>query len=161
MAEKKTQRQNPMDEMAGQARKQYEEAVRTGQKLQEEAGQWWTRLLEQTASAADWQKQWARMASVTTGMLPMAQKRMEDFMKWMAKSNAARDELYRKASDAMKATNIAECQAKWMDFYLSSLGMIRSDVEAVTELNTQAIESWVTFVQHRAQTRAGQAQRGA
>ena len=46
----------PASEMFDQALKNYEQALRTGVKVQEEAGKCWTKLLNQAASPPDWQK---------------------------------------------------------------------------------------------------------
>src|SRR6266446_3555946 len=59
-----------MAEMSDRAR-------RTGQRVQYEAGQWWNRML---AQSADWQKQVTNFASLTNRMIPLAQERMEDAM---------------------------------------------------------------------------------
>src|SRR5262245_23396415 len=127
MAEKsKTQRTEHMAEeqtgdMAEKARKRYEHAVRTGQELQEEAGQWWNKLLTQTAIATDWQKNFTNLASITNRMIPLAQKRMEEAMELIEKNNRASAELMKKAVDAAQTPRLAECQAKWLDFWTSSM----------------------------------------
>ena len=153
----KTQKNNqtaehPMNEMADKARKQYEHAVRTGQKLQEEAGQWWTRMLSQAATANDWQKQFTNAASLTGRMLPLAQQRMEDTMELMEQNSRTGADLMKKAMEAAQTTGLAESQAKWLDFWASSMKALQGNVEAVNEMSTKTINSWIQFVRSNAET---------
>jgi hypothetical protein len=136
---------SPISEMADQTRKQYEQAIRAGQRFQEGAGQWWSRVLNQGA-AAEWQKHVANFASLASNMMPLAQRRMEDVMSLMEKNSKASADLMRKAVDAAQTPVIAESQAKWFEFWTSSVRTMQSNVEAVTELSTRAIDSWVDFV---------------
>lgn len=137
----------PLTAMADQARTNYEHAVRTGQKFQEEAGQWWTRMLSQAMTANDWQKQFTRLTAMSTGVMPLAQRRLEEAMRFMEINSRTGAELMKKAVDATQTSSIAESQAKWMDFWSSSMKAVQSNIEAVTDLSTHAIDSWIQFVQ--------------
>jgi hypothetical protein len=158
MAEKsKTQRtehaaEEQMGDMADKARRQYEHAVRTGQKLGEEAGQWWTKILSQTTTAADWQKNFTNIASMTNRMIPLAQRRMEEAMELMEKNSRTSAELVKKAVDAVQTPQLAECQAKWLDFCTSSMKATQGNLEAVAEMSTKAIDSWIHLVQTNSET---------
>jgi len=132
--------------MADSARKNYEHAIRTGQKLQEEAGQWWTRMLSQTATATDWQRNLSRFTLLAGNVMPVAQKCLEETMNVMEQSSRTSVDLVRKAVDAAQTPGLAECQAKWMDFWTSSMKAAQSNVEAVSELSTRTIDSWIQFV---------------
>src|SRR5262249_3632986 len=142
----------PLDDMADKARKQYEQAMRTGQKLQEEAGQWWTKMLSQATTANDWQKQFTNAATLTGRMLPMAQQRMEDTMELMERNSRTGADLMKKAMDAAQTTGLAESQAKWLDFWASSMRALQGNVEAVNEMSTKTINSWIQFVRSNAET---------
>src|SRR5262249_31972270 len=98
------------------ARKNYEQAIRTGQKFQEEAGQWWTRMLTQTATATDWQRNFSRFTALAGNAMPLAQRCLEGAMDVMEKSGKSSAELMRKAADAAQTPSLAESQAKWMEF---------------------------------------------
>ncbi|HTL59422.1 MAG TPA: hypothetical protein VL361_27375 [Candidatus Limnocylindrales bacterium] len=141
----------PLNAMANQARHNYEQAVRTGQRFQEEAGQWWTRVLGQAMTAADWQRQFARLTAISSNAMPLAQKRLEETMQLMEKTGRTSAELMRKALDAVQTAGVAESQAKWMDFWSSSMKAVQSNVEAITELNTHTIDSWIDFVRKNAE----------
>lgn len=146
-----SQSQRPLNAMADQARKNYEQAVRTGQRFQEEAGQWWTRMLGQAMAAGDWQKQVNCLTTMSSNALPLAQKRLQEAMHLMEANSRTGAELMKKAVAAAQTPNLAECQAKWMDFWSSSMKAAQSNVEAVTEFTTHAVDSWVELVRRSAE----------
>jgi len=41
---------------------------------------------------------------------------------------------------------LAESQAKWIEFWTTSMGAVRSQTEAISEISNKAIDSWVDFV---------------
>jgi len=125
-----------MSDMADRAR-------RTGQRVQDEAGQFWDRVLSQTA---DWQKQVTNFASLTNRMIPLTQQRMEDAMTLLEKNTRAGTELLHKAMAAAQTANLAESQAKWLEFWTSSMKALQGNVESVTEISNNAIDSWIHFV---------------
>jgi len=135
-----------MSDMADTAMKNYEQALRTGLKFQEEAGRWWTSMLNQAAFTQDWQKRVTNMTGMANNLMPMAQRRMEEVMSLMEKNGRTGAELMKKAVDAAQTPAIAESQAKWMDFWTSSMGAVRSNAEAVTQISTKAIDSWIDFI---------------
>src|SRR5215831_15092550 len=146
----KTTRKQDMDDaketvsgMADAARKNYEQAIRTGQKFQEEAGQWWTRMLTQTATTTDWQRNFTRFTAFAGNAMPLAQRCMEGAMEVMDKSGKSSAELFRKAADAAQTPNLADSQAKWMEFWASSVKAAQNNVEALTQLGTRTIDSWI------------------
>lgn len=136
----------PMSELTDSAMKNWEQGLRTSLKLQEEAGRWWSSMMNQTAFAQDWQKRLTDMTGMANNWMPMAQKRMEEVMDLMEKNSRTGAELMKKAVDAAQTPIMAESQAKWMEFWTSSMGAVRSNAEAVTEISTKALDSWIDFV---------------
>jgi hypothetical protein len=136
----------PLNAMADQARTNYEQAVLTGQKFQEEAGQWWTRMLGQAVNANECQKQFARLATITTSAMPLAQRRLEEAMQFIETNSRTGTELMKKAVDAAQTSSLAESQAKWMDFWSSYVKAAQLNLESATRLSTNAIDSWLEFV---------------
>ncbi len=135
-----------MSEFTDSAVKNWEQALRTSLKLQEEAGRWWSSMFNQTAFAQDWQKRLSDMTGMANTWVPVAQKRMEEVMDLMEKNSRTGAELMKKAVDAAQTPTVAESQAKWMEFWTSSMGAVRSNAEAVTEIGTKALDSWIDFV---------------
>ena len=132
--------------MADAARKNYEHAIRTGKRFQEEAGEWWTRMLTQTATTTDWQRNFSRFTVMAGNAVPLAQRCLQSAMDVMEKNSRNGADLLRKAVDAAQAPGLAESQAKWLEFWTSSMKAAQSNVEAVTHLGTQTIDSWIDFV---------------
>jgi len=142
-----SQANNPrVSEVTDKAMKNFEHALRTGVKLQEEAAHYWTSILNHTASAHDWQKQVANFSNVANGFMPAAQKQMEGVLGLLEKNSRTGADLMKKAVDAVQTPNLAESQTKWLEFYTSSLGAVRSTTEALTEMNAQAIDSCINFL---------------
>ena len=136
----------PMSDAADSAMRNYEHAVRTGLKFQEEAGRWWSSMLNQTTGAQDWQTRLTNMTGMAGSLVPMAQHRMEDMLALMEKNSRTGTELMKKAVDAAQTPVLAESQAKWVEFWTSSMGAVRSNTEALSELSNKAIDSWIEFV---------------
>jgi hypothetical protein len=120
-----------------------ERARRTGQRVQDEASQWWDRMLAQTA---DWQKQVANFTSLTTRMFPLAQERMEDALTLLERNTRTGSELLTKAMAAAQTANLADSQAKWLEFWTASMKALQTNVESVNEISANAIDSWIHFV---------------
>ena len=144
---KETARERAMSDIADKALKNYEQLVRTGLKLQEEAGRCWASLLTQTASVQDFQKPINNFTAVANGILPEAQKRMQEMVSLVEANSRTGVELMKKAADAVQTPSIAESQSKWMDFWTTSLGAARNNTEALLQINSRAIDSWIDFAQ--------------
>ncbi len=135
-----------MNEMADQAMKNYQQAWQTGLKFQEEATRWWSTIWNQAANTPDWQKRLSKLTALANNVLPMAQKRLQEVTELMEKSSRAGAELMRKAAEAAQTGSAAESQARWIDFWVSSLGTMRANVEALNQINTKTLDSWISFV---------------
>jgi hypothetical protein len=136
----------PVSEIADNALRNYEQAVRTGLKLQEEAGKWWSSMFNQASFAEDWQKRLNQMTGMANSLVPLAQRRMEEVMTLMEQNSRTGAELVKKAVDAAQTPVMAESQAKWMEFWTSSMGAVRSNAEAVSQISSKTIDSWIDFV---------------
>ena len=138
---------NPFQDMAEQAVKNCEQAMKNGLKLQEEASKWWNNMAGQTGSAQDWQKRFSNATNVATNFTAAAQKRAEELLDLAEKNARAGVELTKKAADAMQAPTVAESQRKWMEFWTASVGVARSSSESMAQIGGRALDSWVDFVQ--------------
>jgi len=136
----------PISEMADSTLKNYQQALHTSLKLQEEAGRWWSSMLNQTTLTHDWQKRLNSVTGMASHLVPLAQRRMEDVIVLMEKNSRTSAELMKQAVDAAQTPAGAESQAKWVEFWTSSLGAVRSNTEAVSEMSSKAIDGWIDFV---------------
>src|SRR6516225_6747021 len=101
---------NPFQDMAEQAVKNCEQAMRNGLKLQEEASKWWNNLAGQTGTAQDWQKRFSNATSVATHFTTAAQKRAEELLDLTEKNARAGVDLAKKAAEVMQAPGLTESQ---------------------------------------------------
>jgi translation initiation factor 2 alpha subunit (eIF-2alpha) len=133
----------PGSDVFERALKNYEQTLRTGVKLQEEASQWWTNLLKQSASAPDWQK---KVSAATNEFITPAQKRMEEYLGLLEQNNKTNVDLLKKGLEAAQTAAPAEAQAKWVEFWENSLRSLQSNAQGVTQINSKMMESWLSFV---------------
>ena len=133
----------PTAEIFEQAMKHYEQALKTGLKLQEESGKMVTSLLNEVTSVEEWQK---RAAALAKDVIPAAQKRISDCVKLVEENSRASLELLKKAADASLIPPGQENQSKWMDFWESSLNSLRDNVKTINEINSGVIDAWGAFI---------------
>lgn len=144
-------REKPVSEMTDTAMKNYEQAVRTTLKLQEETARCWTSMLNQAPLVQDWQKRLDDFSGLANKFVPLAQQRLEEVISLMEKNSRAGAELMKKAVDAAQTPVLSESQAKWMEFWTSSMGAMRTNTEAFAEMGTKAVDSWIDFVRRNAE----------
>ena len=137
-----------MSELFEKAIQNYEDALKTGLKIQEESGKWWAKMLEQTGSAQDWQRQIRAMASE---LLPETQKRVEQSLKLMEQNGRMSLELFQRAMEAAQSSSIMEGQNRFMQLWEASLNAIKDSTQAVTMANSKALESWMDFFRKNAE----------
>jgi hypothetical protein len=135
--------ENPASDMLDQGLKNYEQALRMGLNVQEEAGKWWNRLLSQAVLPQDLQK---RIAALTNEVIPATQKAMDNYLKIMEQNSAASIELVKKGMEAAQTTNYADTQSKVVEFCESSLKSLKASTQAVVDINAKAMDSWFAFV---------------
>ncbi len=145
-ATKETTSENAMAQMSEQMFKNWEKALRSGLKLQEQANEWWAQFPDAATLAREWQKQFNQFSSVAGAVLPQGQKQMESALDLIAENNRKGQEFFHKALDAARTPVLADSQAKWKELWGDSVKVMRSNVEAMTRLQTQAIDSWAQFM---------------
>lgn len=137
-----SEKTKPVSELFEQAMSSYEQAFRTGVRLQEECGRTWTTLLEQTGPTREWQKTIRTMADE---ILPEVQKRMEEGLRMVEQNSRASLELlklFKKNVEVPQTNPFAEGQGKLLSFWEGYLNSMKGSAQAVAQANTQAMESW-------------------
>jgi len=138
-----TEQTKPVSELFEQAMTSYEQAFKTGLKLQEESGKWLTSILEQNAPSREWQK---TVRSMATEFLPQAQRRMEDGLRMVEQNSRANLEflkLFKKSVEVSQSNPLAESQTKLLSFWEASLNSVRDSAQAVAQANSQALDTWM------------------
>lgn len=138
-------------EMTEVLRKNCEQALRTGLKFQEEAGRWWNAAFNPANCVQHWQEQLNAVTRTANSVLPLGQKPVGEIIDLLEKNSQASAELMKKAVAAGQSSTLAESQAKWTEFWTSSLGAAQSQTEALANINSRLIDSWAEFIRKGAQ----------
>ena len=140
--------------MAEMLRKNCEQAMHTSVRLQEEAGRWWGSIFNATG-CSNFQEQFNSAGRTANGFLPLAQKRVGEWIELAEKHNRTSAELLRKAVDAAQTPSMAESQTKWTEFWTASIDAARANTEALSQIGAKAFDSWATFVRTNAEAANG------
>ena len=144
----------PMTDLFDQAIKNYEQALRTGLKLQEDSGKLWTNLINHTHSPQDWQR---KAKSISDDFIPQTQKAMDDGIKLIEQNTRTSVELLKKAVATAQSASVQEAQSRFLGLWEGSLTALRDTTQSVTQANTKAVEAWMEFVRKSAEPAAGHA----
>lgn len=131
------------NELFDQAVKSYEHALQTGVKLQEDAARWWTNLFHQTAWTQDWHRQ---MSSVMSQAIPTAQKNMEESIRLIDQNSKSSLNFFKRAVDAPRSGDASDMQTHVQEMWQSSLNVLQSNMQAISESQARLMESWTDFV---------------
>jgi L-2-hydroxyglutarate oxidase LhgO len=137
------EKSKPVVEMVEQAMKNYEQALKTGLRVQEESARWCVGLLNQALSGQDWQK---KMKGIADDVLPQTQKSVEESLKLIEKNSRTTVDLLKKAAAAAQSATPQEAQTRLLSFWEASFNAVRDTAQAVTQANTRALESWMEFI---------------
>jgi uncharacterized protein YukE len=137
-----------------QALKNYEQALKTGVRLQEESSKWWTNVLGQTkvGSPQDWQKQANATVDATIATL---RKQVEESLKSVEDSSKTSLDLLEKAIEASRSSTVPEAQGKLQELYQTSLNALQHNLQAMTKAQAKMMESWTDYVRKGAPEPAG------
>jgi hypothetical protein len=133
----------PGTELFDQAMRSYEQALRTGVRLQEDTARWWTNFLHQTSWTQDWQRQ---VSSVMSHAIPTAQRNMEESLRLIDQSSKTSLNLLKRAVDAPRTTAVSDVQSQVQEIWQSSLNVMQSNMQAITESQARVMESWTEYV---------------
>jgi len=134
-----------------QAMKSYEQAMKTGAKLQEESARFFSNLVGQTSSPQDWQK---RAKTMMHDFIPQTQKVVDEGLKLIEQTSRTSVELLKKAVAAGQPTSAPDAQAKFLGLWEASLNAMRDTAVSVTQANNKAVESWVAYARKNCEAAA-------
>lgn len=139
----------PGAEMFDQAVKGYEQALRTGVRLQEDAARWWTNFFQQSSYTQDWQRQ---MSSVVSQAIPTAQRNLEESLRLVDQSCKTGLNLLKRAVDAPRNNAASDMQSQVQEIFQSSINVMQSNMQAITESQARVMESWTQFMRRGMET---------
>lgn len=142
------QKTKPVTDLFDQALKSYEQALKTGVKMQEESAKAFSELVTQATSPQDWQKQ---MKTVTDDFIPQTQKTVDEGLKLIEQTSKSSIELLKKAVAVGQPVSAPDAQAKLLGLWEASLNTMRDTAAAITQANQKALESWMAYVRKTAE----------
>jgi hypothetical protein len=152
MRERKTnmtdKAKTPASDVFDQALKNYEQALRTGVKLQEDAGKWWSRMVSQASSPQDLQKQ---INALANDAIPATQKTLEGYLDLLEQNSRASVDLLKKGMETVQSTSLADSQNKVVEFCEGTLKSLKASAQTVVDVNSAAMDSWMGLVKKAAQ----------
>jgi hypothetical protein len=126
-----------------EALKNYEQALRTGLKVQEDIGKYWANILAQaTTSPHDVQKQFVSLAN---GFIPVTRKSLQECLQLMEQNSRTSVDLLKKGLEAVQTTNAAETHKKLVEFGEGSLKSLKANARAIIDINNKALNSWISW----------------
>jgi hypothetical protein len=136
----------PGTDLFEQAVEKYEQALKTGVRLQEECGKWWADAFKQTAGPQDWQK---AAASMLNEVFPAAHKNVEETLRLMEQNSRASLDLLKKATETFQSTSVADAQARVQKLWQTSLDLLQQNAQAMTQSNARLVETWTQFARKK------------
>jgi hypothetical protein len=130
--------ESPVTELFEQAMKNYEQALKTGVKLQEEAGKCFTSVFNQTTVPQEWQK---KVNAAIEETFPIAQKNLEENLKLVEQNSRASLDLFKQAAEVSQSGSFVDAQAKLQKLWQNSLNALQNNAQAVVQANSKFIES--------------------
>src|SRR5581483_4565738 len=112
-------------------------------RLQEDTARWWTNFLHRAAWPQDWQRQ---VSSVVSQAIPTAQRSMEESLRLIDQSSKTGLNFLKRAVDAPRTNAASDMQSQVQDIWQSSLNVMQTNMQAITESQARVMESWTEMV---------------
>lgn len=141
----KTKMQSNVSELFDQAIETFDSALRTGVRIQEEATKWWTDMINEADSLQELQM---RTRAMMNDAMPAAQKSVDHTMKLIDRTYRTSLDLLKKAFETGQSESMYEAQLKTQELWEATLAALRTNAQAIVQINAQAMESWAEFA-HR------------
>lgn len=142
---------NPVKDMTERAFGIWEDTVRSGLKMQEEAFK--SRPGKYIRAMEEMQSQFGRFKEMTEDLSPAMQKRADEILELIDKNTKLGNQLSQLASEASKMPMVAEQQSKWMDYWKLAVGGLYSNAEALVQIEARTMIGWIDFAKKSCESR--------
>jgi polyhydroxyalkanoate synthesis regulator protein len=122
-----------------EAYKSYDQALKTGIKVQEDTVKMWKDLLSKTSSPTEFQ---AKFTEMVESVFPAAKKRMEEALKSVEENYKTSTSLLQQAMQIWQPGSVAETQNRIQGLWETSLSAARTNVQNVVKTNQQILDAW-------------------
>jgi hypothetical protein len=123
-----------------EAYKSFDQALKTGIKVQEDTVKMWKDLLGKTTSPTEFQAKFTEMAE---DAFPAAKKRMDEALKAIEENYRTSTDLLQQAMRVWQPGSIAETQNRIQGLWESSLSAARSNVQNMVKTNQEILDTWM------------------
>jgi len=144
---KEQNRLSPILAFAFGALKVYKLGVQSNLRLQIQAGQCWNWMLCRANGCEEWPIHFNRATELANDILDMARERLEEILAVMKHSSGTGSELMKQALDAGQAPGVSESQARWLEYWTSSVSTARTSGAALAKIANNSVDSWVEVIQ--------------
>jgi hypothetical protein len=134
----------PVAELFDQAMKNYEQALKTGLKMQEEVTKWWSNLYCQPPWSAEWQK---KMTAAMEDVFPAAQKNLEEGLRMIEQNSRASLELMRQTMEASQDVSLGDGNLRVQKLWQTSLNAVQTNAQSITNANARLMSTWANIAQ--------------
>ena len=134
-----TQTKASATDLFEEAYKNYEQALKTGIKVQEDTVKMWKDLLSKAGTPAEFQSKFTEMAE---DVFPTAKKRMDEALKTVEENYKTSTELLQQALQVWQPGSVAETQNRIRGLWETSLSAARNNVQTVVKTNQQILDAW-------------------
>jgi len=137
------EKSKPVNDLFEQATRGYEQALKTGLKLQEESAKLFLSVFNQVTAPADLQK---RFKTISDEIIPQTQKAVDEGLKLIEQNSRTGVDLLKKAVATSQATTVQDAQEKSLALYEACLSAMRDTASAVTQATGKAADVWLGYV---------------
>ena len=128
-----------IEEVLRESMDNYEKALKTGIKLQEETMNVWKDVLQKLGSPEQLQ---AKLKECTADLFPTARKQMEEIVATLSRTSDQVLSLSEKTVSVCKAPTLQEAQHGLQDLAESYFAAARENLKIAFDVNTQVIGYW-------------------
>ena len=126
------------------------DALKSGVKIQEEVGKWWSDAFEQAGPVTEWQK---KSRALFSEAIPAAQKNAEEWLKLVEQNYRRSMALLKKAFET--DGDVTDLRAKTQKLWEESMELIRDNAQAMSQANLKMMEVWAGLLRVGAQAGNG------
>ena len=121
------------------------DALKSGVKIQEEVGKFWTDALDQVP-AQDWQR---KSRAMIADAIPAARRNVEEWLKLVEDNSRRSVTLLKRAFDSDQLEP-GELQERTQELWQETLEMVRNNAQAVAQSNVKLLEVWAELLRKNA-----------
>jgi hypothetical protein len=134
-----TATQTNLNELYRNALEQFESALKTGVKIQEES----IKLMTTWAKEPPLMPNWTQKAqSNFMEMISAMPERYEEALRMMNEQSKTAMELLHKGFEASRSTNVPEAQENVRELWEMTLGVLRTNIHSLLKTQSQVVQKW-------------------